>query len=87
MLQREEYYETEHVTIINQQESRVVEVGSTSRVSVAKAASTSRGVAVQIMSRIFKKNVRKCLSRWRKGVSIQSGGLDSTLAIFKERPD
>lgn len=55
--------------------------------SSAKAAITNRGIALQMMSRIFKKNVRKCLSKWRKKVSLQNEGLQRTLEVFKERPE
>ena len=54
--------------------------------TAARAAILSRGISVQIMNRIFSKNVRGYISKWRKGVA-QSSGLDGVVNLIKERPD
>ena len=47
----------------------------------------SRGISIQIMDRIFRKNVKKHISKWRKGVAFQNGGLESMIISMRERSD
>lgn len=43
----------------------------------------ARNIAVQIMQRVFARNVRKCLRQWRTGVMLGNGGVDRAMAVFK----
>lgn len=91
VVNRYEYVEREHVVNINQQEKEIVIIegggGVSSRVNSGMAVVVSRGVSLQMMDRIFKKNMRKNIARWRKGIEIQSEGLIKTLSAFKDKPE
>ena len=74
---RQEYaVEREQVVIVDQYSTKIIEGNVTiSQASGARAALISRGISIQMMERIFNKNVKKYVSQWRKGVVYQNGGL------------
>ena len=78
----------EQVTIVDHTGTKIIEGNvSLNHSSAARAAILSRGISVQIMNRIFSKNVRGYISKWKQGVVMQSGGMDRVVAAMKERPD
>jgi hypothetical protein len=75
VLHREEYViDREQVVIFDQHQTRIIEgSGTINQASAARATILSRGISVQIMDRIFRKNIKKYIAKWRRGASTQSG--------------
>ena len=47
----------------------------------------SRGISCQIMDRVFRKNVKRHIDKWRRGSSLQGGGIEKIVGLMRERSD
>jgi len=62
--------------IVNQKETQIIEgSGTVSQTAAFRAILSSRAVSIQMMDRIFNKNIKKHVSKWRRGLIYQKGGL------------
>jgi len=62
--------------IVNQRETQIIEgSGTISQQAAFRAVLSSRAISMQMMDRIFKKNVKKHVSNWRKGLIYRKGGI------------
>ena len=69
--------------MIDHYSARSIEANGTLQDATTRAAILSRGISVQIIDRIFKRNVKKYLLKWRKGAALHNGELERAVAVLQ----
>lgn len=79
----------EQIIIADSHSTKIVEGNMTiSHATAARAALMSRGISCQIMDRVFRRNVKKHIDKWRRGGgSSQGGGMEKIIGMMRERSD